>query len=231
MSRCCVPDQKARLMQIQAAVVQLPSCRGAHLPDAERLNDRRIGASTFVQRGRVLFWQGDSQDQTIELVHGVVRAVRLLENGNRQILTFYWPGAVIRPSHGACQYYTAEAITSCRLYRWRFAKVHKMSEPCGADQVLQEMLPLLLIMGQKNTIARLAWFLLRIREHLPRDLRRPDALQIVLPRADMADYLGMSIETVSRTLAEFKAMGLIDLPNRKTIRFVDIPTLSKIAEA
>ena len=220
-------------MQIQATVLQLPSCRGVavpHLPDAEKLNDRRIGASSFVPRGRVLFWQGDSQDQTIELVHGVVRAVRLLENGNRQILTFYWPGAVIRPSHAACQYYTAEAITSCRLYRWRFAK-RAMSEPCGADQVLQEMLPLLLIMGQKNTIARLAWFLLRIREHLPSDPRRPDALQIVLPRADMADYLGMSIETVSRTLAEFKAMRLIDLPNRKTIRFVDIPTLSKVAEA
>src|SRR5262245_46454560 len=220
-------------MQVQAAVLKLPACRGVTvppLPDAEKLNDRRVGASTFIPRGRVLFWQGDNQDQTIELVHGVVRAVRLLQNGNRQILTFYWPGAVIRPSHSACQYYTAEAITSCRLYRWRFVNVHAL-EPCGADQVLQEMLPLLLIIGQKNTIARLAWFLLRIREHLPRDPRRPDALQIVLPRADMADYLGMSIETVSRTLAEFKAMGLIDLPNRKTIRFVDIPTLSKIAEA
>ena len=221
-------------MQVQAAVLRLPSCRGGTvppLPGAEKLNDRRVGASIFIPRGRVLFWQGDSQDQTIELVHGVVRAVRLLENGNRQILTFYWPGAVIRPSHAACQYYTAEAITSCRLYRWRFTNAHAISEPCGADQVLQEMLPLLLIMGQKNTIARLAWLLLRIREHLPRDPRRPDVLQIVLPRADMADYLGMSLETVSRTLAEFKAMGVIDLPNRNTIRFVDIPMLSKIADA
>jgi CRP/FNR family transcriptional regulator, anaerobic regulatory protein len=221
-------------MQVEAAVLRLPSCRGgavSPLPATETISQRRVGASTFVPRGRVLFWQGDNQDQAVELVHGVVRAVRLLENGSRQILAFYWPGAVIRPSHAACQYYTAEAITSCRLYRWRFAPVHSISEPCGADQVLQEMLPLLLIMGQKTTISRLAWFLLRIREHLPRDPRRPDALQIVLPRADMADYLGMSIETVSRTLAEFKAKGLIDLPTRKTIRFVDIPTLSKIAEA
>jgi CRP/FNR family transcriptional regulator, anaerobic regulatory protein len=221
-------------MQGQSAVLKLPTYRGVTVhpvPDPEKFNDRRAGASTFIPRGRVLFWQGDHQDQTIKLVHGVMRAVRLLENGNRQILTFYWPGAVIRPSHAACQYYTAEAITSCRLYRWRFANTHAISEPCGADQVLQEMLPLLLIMGQKNTIARLAWFLLRIRGHLPRDPRRPDAFQVVLPRADMADYLGMSIETVSRTLAEFKAMGVIDLPNRKTIRFIDIPTLSKIAEA
>jgi CRP/FNR family transcriptional regulator, anaerobic regulatory protein len=221
-------------MQVQAAVLKLPTYRGATVhpePDPENFNDRRVGVSTFIPRGRVLFWQGDNQDQTIKLVHGVVRAVRLLENGNRQILTFYWPGAVIRPSHAACQYYTAEAITSCRLYRCSVANTHAVSEPCGADQALQEMLPLLLIMGQKNTIARLAWFLLRIREHLPRDPRRPDAFQIVLPRADMADYLGMSIETVSRTLAEFKAMGVIDLPNRKTIRFIDIPTLSKIAEA
>jgi len=216
-------------MQVQASILKLSAYRSVAVrPVSDReLNDRRVGAPTFIPRGRVLFWQEDNQDQTIELVHGVVRAVRLLQNGNRQILAFYWPGSVIHPSHGACQYYTAEAITSCRLYRCSFAK----SEPCGAHQVLQEMLPLLLTMGQKNTVARLAWFLLRIRRHLPPDPQRPDVFQIVLPRADMANYLGMSMETVCRALAEFKAMGLIDLPNRKTIRFIDIATLSKIAEA
>jgi CRP-like cAMP-binding protein len=84
-------------------------------------------------------------------------------------------------------------------------------------------------MSQKNSVARIAEFLLRIRNHLPEDPKRPFALSLLLPRADIADHLGTSLETVCRTLAEFKMKGLIDLPNRKTIRFVNVPGLLQIA--
>ena len=70
---------------------------------------------------------------------------------------------------------------------------------------------------------------MRIRHHLPEDPKRPRALLLLLPRADIADHLGTSLETVCRTLAEFKMKGLIDLPNRKTIRFINVPGLLRIA--
>src|SRR3954454_11115746 len=73
---------------------------------------RRPPTISVVPRGRALFWQGDEQDKKIEIVEGVVRAVRLLENGNRQILAFYWPGDVVMPTHAACQQFTAEAVTN-----------------------------------------------------------------------------------------------------------------------
>jgi CRP/FNR family transcriptional regulator len=84
-------------------------------------------------------------------------------------------------------------------------------------------------MSQKKSVARISDFLLRIRNHLPEDPKRPFALSLLLPRADIADHLGTSLETVCRTLAELKMKGLIDLPNRKTIRFVDLPGLLRIA--
>lgn len=84
-------------------------------------------------------------------------------------------------------------------------------------------------MSQKNCVARIAWLLLRIRAHLPADPKRPDALRIQLSRADIADHVGTSLETVCRTLAEFRTKKLIDLPNRKTIRFVDLQGLQKIS--
>ena len=89
-------------------------------------------------------------------------------------------------------------------------------------------LSLVLTMSQKNCVARIAWLLLRIRAHLPADPKRPDALRIQLSRADI-NHVGTSLETVCRTLAEFRTKKLIDLPNRKTIRFVDLQGLQKIS--
>jgi CRP-like cAMP-binding protein len=186
--------------------------------------------STFlVPRGRALFWEGEEQAHKIEIVEGVVRAVRLLENGNRQILAFYWPGDVVMPTQSTCQQFTAEAVTDCRVQRSKVSGVCRGDQPCGAHQVLADTLSLVLTMSQKNCVARIAWLLLRIRAHLPADPKRPDALRIQLSRADIADHVGTSLETVCRTLAEFRTKKLIDLPNRKTIRFVDLQGLQKIS--
>jgi CRP-like cAMP-binding protein len=188
----------------------------------------RPQANSIIPRGRVLFWQGDRQNDQIEILQGVVRAVRLLEDGTRQILAFYWPGDVVRPALASCQHYTAEAVTPCRVLRTRASEVCASGKPCGANQVLTDTLSLVMAMSKKNSIARLAWFLLRIRPHLPSDPTRHHALRVLIPRGDIADYLGTSMETVCRTLADFKSRGLIDLPNRKTIHFIDLPGLARV---
>jgi len=185
--------------------------------------------TSFIPRGRALFWEGEQQAQKIKIVEGVVRAVRLLENGNRQILAFYWPGDVVMPTQSSCQQFTAEAVTNCRVQRTPVSGICQQSEPCGAHQVLAETLSLVVTMSQKNSVARIAGFLLRIRRHLLEDPKRPPALLLQLPRADIADHVGTSLETVCRTLAEFKLKKLVDLPNRKTIRFIDVPGLLRVA--
>ena len=190
---------------------------------------RRISTPSFVPRGRALFWQGEHQAHKIEVVEGVIRAVRLLENGNRQILAFYWPGDVVMPLRPSCQQFTAEAVTNCRVVQTPVPGGCRQGDQCGAHQVLSDTLSLVLTMGQKNSVARIAWLLLRIRRHLPEDPKLPRALQLMLPRADIADHVCTSLETVCRTLAEFKLKRLIDLPNRKTIRFIDLAGLARIA--
>ena len=196
---------------------------------AECVEQRRQPTTSFIPRGRALFWEGEHQAQKIKIVEGVIRAVRLLENGNRQILAFYWPGDVVMPTQSSCQRITAEAVTNCRVQRTAVSGICQQDEPCGAHQILAETLALVVTMSQKNSMARIASFLLRIRSHLPADPKRPFAFTLLLPRADIADHLGTSLETVCRTLADFKMKGLIDLPNRKTIRFVNLSGLSRIA--
>jgi CRP-like cAMP-binding protein len=195
----------------------------------EIVKNRRQSRPTLIPRGRVLFWEGEQQPEKITIVEGVIRAVRLLENGNRQILAFYWPGDVVMPTLSSCQRITAEAVTNCRVQRSVVSDICQQDEPCGADQILSETLALVVTLSQKKSVARIADFLLRIRNHLPEDPKRPFALSLLLPRADIADHVGTSLENVCRTLADFKMKGLIDLPNRKTIRFFDLPGLRRIA--
>ena len=215
------------------SIPQIGICAAAPLAygssRGEVVEIRRQSRPTLIPRGRVLFWEGEHQPQKIKIVEGVIRAVRLLENGNRQILAFYWPGDVVMPTRSSCQRITAEAVTNCRVQRLVVSGICQQDESCGAHQILSETLALVVTMSQKKSVARIAEFLLRIRTHLPEDPKRPFALSLLLPRADIADHLGTSLETVCRTLAEFKLKGLIDLPNRKTIWFVDLPGLLRIA--
>ncbi len=225
-------------MQLTPASVAL--VRGAAVQQVHRAETHEIapGAGsgmnsppTILPAGRVLFWQGDDQRQQIEICKGLVRAVRLFGNGRRQILAFYWPGDIIRAIRGSSYSYTAETVSQCEL-RW-CSEVHLACGPTnrsGADQILGQVLPLLTAIAQKSTVARLAWFLLRVRNHLPPDPRIEGVLRIVFPRADIADYLGMSVETVCRTLSDFKTRHLIDLPTRKTLRIRDVSRLRKIAQ-
>jgi CRP-like cAMP-binding protein len=214
-------------------IPQIGTCGAAPLAYGlsrdEFVQNRQHSTASFIPRGRALFWEGEHQTQKIEIIEGVVRAVRLLENGNRQILAFYWPGDVVMPTQSSCQQFTAEAVTNCRVLRSAVSGICRQSEPCGAHQVLSETLSLVLTMTQKNSVARIAGFLLRIRRHLPQDPKRPLALTLLLPRADIADHVGTSLETVCRTLAEFRMKKLIDLPNRKTIRFINLPGLLRVA--
>jgi CRP/FNR family transcriptional regulator len=172
----------------------------------------------------VLFWQDEHLPHAIEVVDGAIRAVRLWSDGTRQIVTFFWPGSII--ASATLQRYTAETLTQCTL-RPRDDIV--APEPSGTDQALQATLRLLAATGKKSAMSRMAWFLLQIREHLPRDRVLSNAYRIVIPRNDIADYLGMTLETACRTLAAFRAQGLIDLPTRKTIFYLNIPRLTRIA--
>lgn len=189
-----------------------------------------IGVAYAVARGHALFWQGEYQGQTIKILRGVIRIVRLIEDGNRQVISFYWPGDIV-PVHVLSRFFTAETVTPCQIVRFSSLNGECLRDNLrDVDQIVENMTSLLLLMAKKNSISRIASLLLSIRCHLPSDINRQMCFQLSLPRADIADHVGTSVETVCRTLAEFKARKLIELPTRKTIRFLDIAGLSRIAE-
>ena len=143
-------------------IPQIGTCGAAALAYGssreEVVEIRRQSRPTLIPRGRVLFWEGEHQPQKIKIVEGVIRAVRLLENGNRQILAFYWPGDVVMPTRSSCQRITAEAVTNCRVQRLVVSGICQQDELCGAHQILSETLALVVTMSQKKSVPELRTF-------------------------------------------------------------------------
>ena len=107
---------------------------------------RRSGATSVLSSGRALFWQGERQIQNIEVLQGVVRAVRLLDNGNRQILGFYWPGDIV-PAQALSWLFTVEAVTPCHFVRLNPTEgAYAETDPGDAHHhIMKEMLSILMM--------------------------------------------------------------------------------------
>lgn len=189
-----------------------------------------LSALSRVDRSHVLYWQGEAAGKDIEIVEGVARAVHLCESGARQILAFFWPGTVISPSAGRLLCYTVETVTPCLFRIPPPDRAEAGPRTIGTDEhVLGELVHLLHGISRRCALSRVAWFLLRVREHLPCCGSEPEVLKLAVPRLDIADHLGLSLETVSRCLTELKGRGIIELPNRKTIIFLKEARLKRIA--
>lgn len=194
----------------------------------------RIARSAHLAPGETLFHEGDPADQVFTLVEGVLQLCKLLEDGRRQITGFLVPGDFVGLAFGSDYVYTAEAVTPVRLCAFRRAPfLVLLGEFPHLEQnlfarVTNELVAAheqMLLLGRKTAKERVATFLLRFSARLG------DAERFDLPmgRGSIGDYLGLTIETVSRTLAALRREGVIALEGRAGIRLLDRARLAGYA--
>lgn len=168
-----------------------------------------------------IFGEGEPSDYVYKVVSGVVRTYKVLADGRRQIGAFYLPGDIFGLEVGAEHRFSADAIgrTVVRVVR-RSAVLALASQDSEAARELwtsaahelhqtQERMLLL----AKSAQQRLAAFLLEMSERLVVS----DTLQLPMSRQDIGDYLGLTIETVSRTLSQFVSESTIRLPSSRRV--------------
>jgi CRP/FNR family nitrogen fixation transcriptional regulator len=181
---------------------------------------RLIGATRAFGRDQQIFGEGESADFIYKVVSGAVRCFRVLADGRRQISDFYLPGDVLGVEAGAERSATAEAITDTVLLVARRSSL--MAD--GLDQgqrlwrlaifELQRSREHALTLGRRAAGERVASFLMDLAERTGAD----ETLELPMSRQDMADYLGLTIETVSRTLTQLQAQRLIELSSCRHVR-------------
>lgn len=211
--------------------------------DSNELREFKASGSTVIRSpGDTIFFEGDVATHVYNLTAGVLRLSKLLPDGRRQIAGFLFPGDFLGITMEDEHAFTAEAITPstlCQFSRDRFdafvdshPRLERRLYAIAAHELAAARQQVVLL-GRKTAAERVASFLLML------DARRASSciggtldgdLTLAMSRSDIADYLGLRIETVSRELSALKASRLIRLTTTQTFRFVDREQLKQLAE-
>lgn len=180
-----------------------------------------IFAGQVIERldpGEALFWQGDAAPDLFEIVSGALRTVRVLSDGRRVITGFLFPGDVVGVSLKDRYLATVEAIAPTevrRLTRHRFEAVierHPALRPQLIERLCDEMTAAqeqVVLLARKSAEERVASFLLALAHRYRGQLLPGYRLFLPMARLDVADYLGLTIETVSRIMTRLVSRDII----------------------
>ena len=186
-----------------------------------------------------LFGQGEAACYLYQVTKGVLRLCRLMADGRRSITGFAYPGDVIGLAIRDVYAYSAEAVTDCELRRSPNAAVADLIErsPAFARQMfavvsgeLCAAQDQMLLLGRKTAPERVASFLLRLSGRTAADSGEASCVDLPMSRTDIADYLGLTTETVCRVLTKLKQAGIVSLPTPHVVKVLDAKGLRRIAE-
>ena len=187
-------------------------------------------------RGRTIFEEGSPATHVYKVVSGTVRTCKLLADGRRQIGEFVLAGEVFGLDGLGDHFYTAEAVTDCTVvcYTRRAVEENLLGSRNAAAVVHRLMLNSLgaaqrslLALGRKTAVERLASFLLELQDRTGTDA---GCVTLPMPRHDIADHLGLTIETVSRAFGTLKKARAIELDGAHRVRVRNRLALERISE-
>jgi CRP/FNR family nitrogen fixation transcriptional regulator len=185
-------------------------------------------AVTFFPAGTEIYAQGEKSNGLYKVDFGAIRIYRLLADGRRQISAFHLAGEIFGFEADDTHHFFAEAICATGIRGLRAIS--------RQNEFASELLPIalqglvraqehLLVLGRQNAVERVAAFLTDMSE------RQGGLHRVELPmsRMDIADYLGLTIETVSRVFTKLRQEGFIRLHGLRSVEIVRWQTLQEMA--
>ena len=197
-----------------------------------------IGRMRKLRAGEQLIWEGDEAVLVANVIDGLLKLSSQTSDGREQILGIAYPSDFLGRPFGGSTPYGVEALTDAQVCVFerrdfdRFAREHPALEHKLLERTLSELdrtRKWMLLLGRMNAEQKLASFLLQSEERAG-GADENGSFDLQLSRQQIADILGLTIETVSRQLTRMKAEGLIDLPSRRTVTILDRQTLEDRAE-
>ncbi len=161
-----------------------------------------------------IYGECEPAEYVYQVVYGAVRTFKVLNDGRRQIGAFHLPGDVFGLECGAEHTWTAEAVvdTTARILKRRTLEKAAQNDAKIACSLwtttasdLRHAESRMMLLGRKTAAERVANFVLE----MDRRLAKVDMVELPMPRRDIADYLGLTIETVSRALSELNEWGVL----------------------
>jgi len=203
-------------------------------PQSNRHGAAPAAARTrFAPANSPICFEGDPAAFTYKILEGVTRSYKMLLDGRRQIVAFGFVGDWIGAERCQTYFYSTETVTACRLAAAPKGDLH--AGPADHEQVFGEAnsaaikraFDHLLALGQMTAAEKVSDFLLFLDAKLHDG--PTNAVRVPMERSDIADYLGLTVETVCRQLSALKRRGLIETPHPKAVRLVDRAALARLA--
>lgn len=190
------------------------------------------GHCTAFQRDAEIYGQEEPVMMLYRVLHGVVRTTRMGLDGRRQVGSFYYAGDLFGLEIGPLHDYSAEALSDCEVQMVRRSAVRTFAGDVELDRAileatrgeLQRTQDHVMLLGRKGAREKVAAFLLSLT-----DGGRRDSVDMPMGRQDMADYLGLTMETVSRMISQLQGDEIVRFPSNRRFQVTRRDALETLA--
>ncbi|WGU38404.1 helix-turn-helix domain-containing protein [Phenylobacterium sp. NIBR 498073] len=194
----------------------------------------RIGVPMTFAKDEEIYGQGERADLIYRMISGTVRTSRFMADGRRPIGDFYYPGDVFGLETTGSHSMAAEALSDCVI----LAASRQAMLAAGGESELKDLMwdatvrdlesarEHLTLLVRKSASERVASFLLGLAQR-----RGETAVELAMGRQDMADYLGLTIETVSRMITQLQSSGVVEFESCRRFRVRNREALEDLAAA
>jgi len=201
---------------------------GRHVIGESAPFPHQLQPATVYTANSEIYAQGERASAIYQIAFGAVRIYRLLADGRRQISAFHFVGEVFGLESGDRHEFFAEAISN--------AGVRTVKTSANGD-LANHLLPVallglaraqrhLLLLGRQTALEKVAAFLVDMAERQGND----NHVDLPMQRGDIGDYLGLTLETVSRVFSKLKETGTIRMKTARSIEIVDMDVLEAMSE-
>jgi CRP/FNR family transcriptional regulator len=213
----------------------------ASLDAAELAALGKMGRRQKVRQGQTLLWEGDGAPVVANVLTGVLKLVVSTADGREQIVGIVFPSDFIGRPFGRESPYSVTAMTDAEVCIFNrnafddFASTHPDLQQKLLRRTLDELdraRHWMMLLGRKSASEKVASFLLEMSERLSGqgcEGGRNAAFELPFGRQQIADILGLTIETTSRQLTKMRADGVLDLPSRREIVINDRAAMEELA--
>ncbi len=209
-------------------------CLGMQLLNNPDVSDHLKQAKRISRKGEHVFREGEEADAFYVVRSGSVKSYLVTEDGEEQVLGFYLPGDVFGLDTTESQQRMSSAITLETTSLCRFPHAYLADKAQGSNllritaEQMQRDHNLVLMLARKDADGRIASFLDDLACRYWSRGYSASAFLLSMSRQDIGCYLGLAVETVSRTLTRFQDCGVLQV-NRREVEILDHDTLRKIA--
>ncbi|NKB50937.1 MAG: helix-turn-helix domain-containing protein [Rhizobiaceae bacterium] len=195
-----------------------------------------------IPSGSELHRGGEDSDRCSNIMGGVAKLSKLMSDGRQQIVGLQFAPDMVGRTFASESTVAVEAATDVRLCSFPRSVIEEiMSEAPELEhrlhlqklKELDEARDWMLTLGRKSAVEKVASFLFLLATHIDPEKASDDksvTLELPMKRSDIADFLGLTIETISRQLTNLRKRGLIDIQDRRTVIIADIDRLKSAME-